>query len=70
VDSGACQVLHMHTGEVFGAAFHPDGTRLATATELSASSRSATQRGPAFDFPVLLLPSTRNSYGAGADRAA
>jgi WD40 repeat protein/predicted Ser/Thr protein kinase len=31
VDSGACQVLHGHTGEVFAAAFHPDGTRLATA---------------------------------------
>jgi hypothetical protein len=33
VDSGAGRVLHMHTGEVFAAAFHPDGTRLATATE-------------------------------------
>jgi hypothetical protein len=31
VDSGACQELHGHTDEVFGAAFHPDGTRLATA---------------------------------------
>jgi hypothetical protein len=30
VDSGACQVLPGHTGEVFAAAFHPDGTRLAT----------------------------------------
>jgi hypothetical protein len=30
VDSGACQELRGHTGEVFGAAFHPDGTRLAT----------------------------------------
>jgi WD40 repeat protein len=30
VDSGACQVLHGRTGEVF-AAFHPDDTRLATA---------------------------------------
>jgi WD40 repeat protein len=27
----ACQVLHGHTDEVFAAAFHPDGTRLATA---------------------------------------
>jgi WD40 repeat protein/predicted Ser/Thr protein kinase len=26
-----CQVLHGHTGEVYAAAFHPDGTRLATA---------------------------------------
>jgi hypothetical protein len=31
VDSGACQELQGHTGVVFAAAFHPDGTRLATA---------------------------------------
>jgi hypothetical protein len=31
VDSGACQVLHGHTDEVFAAAFHKGGTRLATA---------------------------------------
>ena len=31
VDSGACQVLPGHTGEVFAAASHPDCTRLATA---------------------------------------
>src|SRR5438876_913546 len=31
LDSGACRVLHGHTDEVFAAAFHPDGTRLATA---------------------------------------
>ncbi len=31
IDSGACQVLRGHTDEVFAAAFHPDGTRLATA---------------------------------------
>jgi hypothetical protein len=30
-DSGACRVLRGHTDEVFAAAFHPDGTRLATA---------------------------------------
>jgi eukaryotic-like serine/threonine-protein kinase len=29
--SGECRVLRGHTDEVFGAAFHPDGTRLATA---------------------------------------
>jgi WD40 repeat protein len=31
VGSGACQVLHGHTDEVFAVAFHPDGKRLATA---------------------------------------
>jgi WD40 repeat protein len=31
VESGACEVLRGHTDEVFAAAFHPDGTRLATA---------------------------------------
>jgi WD40 repeat protein len=31
VDSGACQVLHGHTGEVLAASFHPDGTRQVTA---------------------------------------
>ena len=31
MDSGACRVLHGHTDEVFAAAFHKDGTRLATA---------------------------------------
>jgi hypothetical protein len=30
VDSGAHRVLTRHTDEVFTAAFHPDGTRLAT----------------------------------------
>jgi len=31
IDGGACQVLRGHTDEVFGVAFHPDGTRLASA---------------------------------------
>jgi hypothetical protein len=31
IDSGACRVLHGHTDDVFAAAFHPDGRRLATA---------------------------------------
>ena len=31
LDGGACRVLRGHTDEVFAAAFHPDGTRLATA---------------------------------------
>jgi WD40 repeat protein len=31
LDSGACRVLRGHTDEVFAAAFHLDGTRLATA---------------------------------------
>jgi hypothetical protein len=31
LDSGACRILSGHTDEVFAAAFHPDGTRLATA---------------------------------------
>jgi hypothetical protein len=31
IDSGACQVLRGHTNDVFAAAFHPDGTRLASA---------------------------------------
>ena len=31
IDSGACRVLRGHTDEVFAAAFHPDGRRLATA---------------------------------------
>src|SRR5262249_32290713 len=31
LESGLCQVLSGHTDEVFAAAFHPDGTRLATA---------------------------------------
>ena len=31
IDSGACQVLRGHTDEVFAVAFHPDGTRLASA---------------------------------------
>src|SRR5262249_54171183 len=31
VDSGACQELPGHTGEILAAAFHSDGTRLATA---------------------------------------
>jgi WD40 repeat protein len=30
-DHGQCQVLRGHTDEVFAAAFHPDGKRLATA---------------------------------------
>src|SRR5262249_27089657 len=31
IDSGACRVLYGHTDEVFAAAFHQGGTRLATA---------------------------------------
>jgi WD40 repeat protein len=31
IDSGACRVLIGHTDEVFAAAFHPGGTRLASA---------------------------------------
>jgi hypothetical protein len=31
VDNGSCVVLRGHTDEVFAAAFHPGGTRLATA---------------------------------------
>jgi WD40 repeat protein len=31
IDSGACQVLRGHTDDVFAAAFHKGGTRLATA---------------------------------------
>src|SRR5262249_45462945 len=30
IDSGACRMLHGHTDDVFAAAFHPDGRRLAT----------------------------------------
>ena len=30
IDNGECQVLRGHTDEVFTAAFHPEGTRLAT----------------------------------------
>src|SRR5262249_56851577 len=30
-DGHACQILRAHTDSVFAAAFHPDGTRLATA---------------------------------------
>ena len=31
IESGACQVLRGHTDDVFAVAFHPDGTRLASA---------------------------------------
>jgi hypothetical protein len=31
IDTGACRVLRGHIDDVFAAAFHPDGTRLATA---------------------------------------
>ena len=31
IDGGACQVLRGHTDDVFAVAFHPDGTRLASA---------------------------------------
>jgi hypothetical protein len=40
-------------------AFPGTGAKAVTSTEVSASTRSATQRGPGFGVALLLSPSTR-----------
>jgi WD40 repeat protein len=56
IGTGACQVLHGHTDEVYAVAFHPDGKRLATAGRDGAVWLWDVARGEA----VLRLPRHRS----------
>ena len=49
-------MLHRHTGEVFAGAFHPDGTRLATAGR----DRAIWLWDPARGVAVARLPGHTN----------